>query len=494
MKKNFFRFGYFLVVLAIFFFGCRHDSIPRLTNTTVEEYSEPPLEDDGYYAQAEVELKQRLIDIARVGEWQTSETAIKKALTEFFNTEIKKRVNASNTLNLTIKKEYTVPVQPINNPNRPKSIKECNSFEFIVYSMDAGPFKGHAITSTDKRIGNILALVESEYQEDISGCEFALDFQDGLSVYIQHVANLWNSITDEDLMSPATAQVRTPPIYVSDPTYKFHDWVKHDGNDKYILKTKWDQNPEPFNSCIVSMLEEDDIPAGCTTVQVAQILIFHRYSKYTTSPYLAKIKRKWVDAKDWDGKYDWDILAKDETPSTNSRDAVQLQVGAFLYDIAKGCSAWFSKEGTGVLNINRNFYLWKCGYTCKSRSGYSFNKIKESIDAGYPVPITGTAKEYNGNMPKYVGHSFIVDGYFKMSCVAKKDGAEDIPITADFVHCNVGWGGRQDGYYLSGIFAMDRGALLEDYYENWNVEGSAIKKKYFSLFLRQINMLRPKGR
>ncbi|MBQ9238953.1 MAG: C10 family peptidase [Treponema sp.] len=480
-----------IVCIISAFLACKHN-VNNIDKDVVDNYDYIQFEDDGYLERAEIERKNQLINIAKIGKWKTSDTVIENTLKDIFNNEMKSFITTSTPLTLKRIKLEKAPVIPLENSNRSSKIEECKDFEILIYEMNASPFIGHAITSTDKRIGNIIAIVESEYQEDISDCEFAVDYMTGFEVYIQHIADLWNSITDEDL-SNEDIQLRTPPIYVTDPAYEFFNWVKHSGNNTHILKTKWDQEPAPFNSCVVAVKGGNARYAGCTTVQVGQILAFHKYTKYTSSPNLARIKRKWPLASEWDGNYNWDTLTWEEKPDNNSLRDVQVQVGALLYDIAKGCLAIFGSNGTSILNVSRNIYLRKCGYTYKGTSGYSLDKIKESIDAGCPVPVTGTSKEYNSNgIVKYVGHAFIVDGYFNMSCVAKKDGADDIPITADFVHCNVGWGGRQNGYYLSGVFAMNRGALLKDNNGERHRTGST-KERYFNLFLRQLNMLRPKG-
>lgn len=51
------------------------------------------------------------------------------------------------------------------------------------------------------------------------------------------------------------------------------------------------------------------------------------------------------------------------------------------------------------------------------------------------------------------GHYWIVDGYANLACTATNTTSGDTTtLTADYVHCNLGWGGFCNGYYISGVF------------------------------------------
>lgn len=87
------------------------------------------------------------------------------------------------------------------------------------------------------------------------------------------------------------------------------------------------------------------------------------------------------------------------------------------------------------------------------------------------------------------GHAFIVDGYCNLSCVATK-GTNTINITTDFIHCNTGWGGVGNGYYISGVFNMGAGALANDTTIPRSVTYGT--NHYYKYRLTQFKMLRPK--
>lgn len=220
------------------------------------------------------------------------------------------------------------------------------------------------------------------------------------------------------------------------------------------------------------------------------------------SPYLAKIKRKWALAKNWDGKYDWNIITSVLSDRLPFSDEQHVQIASFFFDIAETCKAKYTEDATSIYDTVRNNYFNKCGYTWDTESYYSLDKIRTSIDSGLPVPIGGESfKEYKTHSflgitwktTVYSGHGFIIDGYYNMSCTGtKKDGSLSIELTEDFVHCNAGWNGLQNGYYIAGVFAMDssRGPLLPD--PQLGRSASPEWTYYYNRNVKQLNNFRPK--
>ena len=83
-------------------------------------------------------------------------------------------------------------------------------------------------------------------------------------------------------------------------------------------------------------------------------------------------------------------------------------------------------------------------------SKYSFNAIKDSIDCLAPVLIEGrglkvkseSVTSSNGKDVVDFGHAWVIDGYCNLTCDATNTKTlEKLSITADYVHCNPGWGG-----------------------------------------------------
>ena len=93
----------------------------------------------------------------------------------------------------------------------------------------------------------------------------------------------------------------------------------------------------------------------------------------------------------------------------------------------------------------------------------SFDSIKSSIDNLCPVLAEGVAvnkkTETDGKETfKKVGHEWVIDGYCNLTCDAvHKETGERKTITADYVHCNAGWDGWYNGYYISSVFTFGIG-------------------------------------
>lgn len=113
------------------------------------------------------ERKDKLIEIALTGNWKTSEQEIENALiTAFDNISHKERSASGTSIKMTKIDEsrLTIPVKP--NSTRSAIIDECSEVSFDLYSLESNNEEWHAITSDDRRLGNVLALVESEFSAD----------------------------------------------------------------------------------------------------------------------------------------------------------------------------------------------------------------------------------------------------------------------------------------------------------------------------------------
>jgi len=102
---------------------------------------------------------------------------------------------------------------------------------------------------------------------------------------------------------------------------------------------------------------------------------------------------------------------------------------------------------------------------------YSFDAIKSSIDAKAPVLIRGYGIDPKPTTPSALsnssegvkfGHAWVIDGYCNLSCIARHtETRERKLITADYVHCNIGWG-EKEMVILSAIFLhLDLTSLLQ---------------------------------
>ncbi len=104
-----------------------------------------------------------------------------------------------------------------------------------------------------------------------------------------------------------------------------------------------------------------------------------------------------------------------------------------------------------------------------SQKSYNEEQIIAALRAGNPVFGRGNAGEKKILWwTKYTnGHAWVYDGCIR-SVVESKPSY--------FVHCNWGWGGYKNGYYLSKVFNTADGA---DIYESGDVQtGNGYDFKY----------------
>lgn len=446
-----------------------------------------------------VERKDQLIELALTGNWKSSEEEIQNALLATFEHEERNAAGSLVKMSKIDEASFSVPVK--SNPSRSAIVEECNEINFSLYSLETETEELYAVTSDDKRIGNILALVDSEFQSDISDDEFSIMFAGCLNNYVLNTVEEWNSITDEDIYDYKDRSAYKD--LANSGTYTYSAWEKNSGNTKCILPVTWNQSPSPYNNCIIAVKGGDAKYVGCGPIQVAQIMAFHKYAKTTVSPNLSKIKSKWSLAKNWDGKYDFSVLTSEKRPTSYSPENLRIQLGAFLFDVAEGCKANYKSDGTSTYESNCLNYFKSQGYTYSGTSGYSFANIKKSIDAGCPVPICGQSKKTTSttthkflwwkwtttNTSYSGGHAFLIDGYYNLTCMAT-NGTNTITITDNFIHCNPGWGGSRNGYYLSGVMNFGMGPLANDS----TIRATEGKDYYYQYKLSQTNMLKPAGR
>lgn len=443
--------------------------------------------------------KDQLIEIALTNKWKSSDQEVQDALLAVFKNESRFAKGMLTQITKIDESSMTIPV-PFSR-NRSAIMEECNKVNFGLYFLETENKNWYAITSDDKRVGNVLALIESEFSRDISDNDFSIMFAERLNNYILNVADEWNSLTADDI-SDYKARSAYKDI-VNNGNYTYSAWKKNYGNTKCQIPVNWNQRPSPFNNCIVAVIGGDAYYVGCGAVQVAQIMAYHKYIKENTSPNFNLIKSKWAQAGNWDGKYDFDVLTSVKYPYSYFPEKVRTQLGAFLFDVAEGCKSEYKSNETITYENNRLSYLKSQGYAYSCTSDYSFENIKTSIDAGCPVPICGYSKKTvtttthrflwwtwtTSNTWYSGGHAFIIDGYYNMSCTAT-DGTNTITISDNFVHCNPGWGGFGNGYYLDDVFNFGVGALVDDS----GIRAANDKPYYYQYKLSQTNMLKPTGR
>lgn len=197
------------------------------------------------------------------------------------------------------------------------------------------------------------------------------------------------------------------------------------------LQSQWSQY-YPFNANCPTKPIEDTLhnghaPAGCVAVAVGQLLAYHKFPDV-----VGDIEPIWESARIVLSSYPQYMILNSVSPLL-----AELGRNEFLsmtYTKTKGKSNAYKAAKT----------LKKLGYFNAQRvKYYNENTILEYLETDRPIIIGATSpKKLSGN-GKRSGHAWIIDGYIKR----QRDNQIEI-----MMHCNMGWGGKCDGYYVSGLF------------------------------------------
>lgn len=245
------------------------------------------------------------------------------------------------------------------------------------------------------------------------------------------------------------SEMITHPVFIpeegSGNIYKeYTDWAVKTKKGPF-LTTKWHQDA-PFD------LQKSERPAGCVPIAIAQIIAYNE--KPSTSYF--NVTSSWKELKSY-GTIDYYNL------NPESRRCIQNDLAKIVRTMALGMNAHYNYMRSGqtfVWPVKAKKYMKKSlGYSAKKRNGYKGSVITSMINAGKPVFIGALDKKVTNG-----GHAWVMDGILSQSHTVKTYGGTPLVFkgttteSRSFIHCNFGWGGKCDGYYVSECFDLNRGA------------------------------------
>ena len=350
-------------------------------------------------------------------------------------------------------------VYPIRNGVHTRTILSEGSCSYnvdidtLMYAINFADKKGFALVAADKRTYPILAIVdEGSFCVDSlseSKDEGFLSFLDyAIKMEIKDIANY------EEI--PLTRAVTTNGYTITSEYAP-------------MLHTKWTQQSVYGKYCPNGI-------AGCVIIATAQIL-----SHYKTIGHVNWSYNGTMGSSD----LHWDKIISD--CDNNNGKLIYSSCATSANEIAHlmrylgiALGADYNKNSTSAKSSKAVDWFNKWGnLRASSLKGYNENAILSAIKSGYPVLARGNSgkKKILGIRVGWKGgHAWVYDG----ALVASKDGK-----SANFVHCNWGWGGYKNGYYISKAFNANAGATIYDPSDNqtgtasnykYNLEYSIVKK------------------
>lgn len=230
------------------------------------------------------------------------------------------------------------------------------------------------------------------------------------------------------------------------------DWVKT-RSVLPMLKTKWDQ-VEPYNY-FCPMIDGKYCYAGCNPVGTAQLLAYHAEKDNMIFVQFGEFVFNiafWRNLKNA-------VLYPERVREATGDDgmtAETMAVANFIHAVGVSIRAKYGLSGTSAptdntANIFRNLVNAGVGYK-------NIQHVKKAIDVTLAkericekqLPIWYCGYSDEG------GHVWILDGWETWAItttVLYSNGTRNVNQTDEhFVHCNFGWGGWHDGYYIFHIF------------------------------------------
>lgn len=339
----------------------------------------------------------------------------------------------------------------------------------------------HIEAENDTLVGNYVYDLEdtsnsNNHSDNTENDAFIQEYTTSLCIsYALKEVSDYNNNNDhpiiDDKMLPDDPKDPYPNITKTTST----DWCITDSKSP-ILKSyrTWHQS-SPFNDYCpkrrswVIVGHRKRAPAGCFPLAVAKIMT--HFSKPTYFAYENE-------------KVDWEGLK-----STSSLTLDTISAALLLRGIGDECNSWYFYQGTFTFPNKVTAFLRKHGYSDAHSHDYSFDRVINMLNNGKPIIIYG--------LPGIVitsAHSWNIDGYkVKERTTTTKiyNSAGSLLSTSEkkesvnMVHCDFGWKGRCNGYYVSGIFK------LNDPNVELDPSSESDKKTYYNTLIRIITYERP---
>lgn len=319
----------------------------------------------------------------------------------------------------------------------------------LFYIVNFADSSGFAIVSADKRTDPLYAIID-EGNYNIK--ELEKENNDGFLQFLDGA--IFKELDD---IRNYHEKERTRTIYIWEMNlWEITDYVRP------ILKTKWGQggvnNPDSYGRYCPNKV------TGCVITAAAQILAHYRTPgsvgvSYDNNP-------AGITVLHWDR-----ILADSEarsgelnpytTPESMNEIAHLCRCLGGLLDANYKFAKDSRFNSTGVNSSKFIKWLPHVGLHATKLRDYNEEDIMQTIKKGQPVFASG----YEGYekiifVKKYIrGHAWIYDGYLIYSWGIDPRDQEK---TALFIHCNWGWDGYQNGFYLSENFLTSKGPQIID--------------------------------
>lgn len=218
-------------------------------------------------------------------------------------------------------------------------------------------------------------------------------------------------------------------IYHSSTTYT--PWIITEQVKPLLTKfVKWTQY-SPFNDAM-----EKHRVVGCVPLAIAKIMTYHKTpANMTSGPYTIN----------------WDALTDNLWSQAGRESAAYL-----LRNIVKKSKSIVLSGGTFTFPLMAIKYMKSHGFPATKKHNYTYTLCKTELKLNKVLMIYGVPRYWDITK----SHCWNIDGY-KIKSRNKEIktyrnneliDTKSETQTSEMIHCDMGWGGRGNGYYVSGVF------------------------------------------
>lgn len=268
-----------------------------------------------------------------------------------------------------------------------------------------------------------------------------------------------------------------------------------------VVKVNWGQY-FPFNEYVpICPTTGYHMPAGCVATAIAQIMSYHKWPETIGSSYTS-----FTDL-------DWDVLASRKYgPEFNDSDEKHQIATLFSYiGTNVGMEYDCYENGGSGSNIGKaeSAFRNKFIYLSDGVVSYSTHQVRNNLrNVNDPRPVYVRGADKNGNG----AHAWVVDGYkdqyrtcMELAYWYRYEGGDSprelfvvdtlrtYKYINDYVHCNWGWEGTNNGWFYDNAF-IDRTYFRTDYPAEEEPGNSYYDQGQFSINVEMIKNLRPRGK
>lgn len=318
----------------------------------------------------------------------------------------------------------------------------------LLYIVNFGNDEGFAVMLADTTQGNgIIALTE---RGSLSIADLTRDYSNETDNSVETVQKATMAgLIDNSIFTFVDRSKFSP--YVDDPNapkvgYIYGEWEFDKIKIEPLVKVKFDQG-DPFNK-YCPKFGNTTAPAGCVAIALLNIMSVHEYPS-TINGY----------SGNWAEIINCNKAADKDYPKTEYMNFIFGDTLAhWTREIGRICKMSYGEKGSGAYITDAKSCLAKYNRykNLKIKQDLSYNDINPMLEAGCPVYCQGFDTENHDK-----GHAWVLDGACSLKRMIYK--RENVPYYYEYrtlVHCQYGWAGWCDGYYVLDCFNVSKGAVV----------------------------------